>query len=319
MEIIKLDNIYCPICGSTDIKKKLDKYDDRYACPGMFEICVCKNCGHLFITLEKNMDIGKLYTEFYPRKDCSFNYQRPLFNNRKRFKKWLNGENGSAFLYVPEKVKVLDIGCGVCDSLLYHQSRGCDATGIEADENVRFLKEKLNVNLMIGEFKKELFENESFDFVTMDQVIEHFEKPLEKLEEINKILVQNGKIVLTTPNASGWGVKIFGKYWINWHSPYHLNLFTKKSIKTALERSGFKNIEIKTVTSSEWIRYQWIHLLFYPKYGQASVFWCNEKFKWSLMRFLFNVLYRAKIYHIITRFFDVLGIGDNMIITAEKK
>ncbi len=317
--MIKLDNATCPICGSANVKKKLTKYDDRYGCPGLFEMSKCRDCGHHFVFDVKDIDFGRLYTDYYPRKNIQDRYKEPVFEQKSDFYEWLDGDKRSAFRHVPEDVKVLDVGCGDCTTLLYHQSRGCDATGIEADENVRFLKEKLKVDLVIGEFRKELFENVLFDFVTMDQVVEHFEIPLEKLEEINKILVQNGKIVLTTPNASGWGVKIFGKYWINWHSPYHLNLFTKKSIRIALERSGFKNIEIKTVTSSEWLLYQWIHLLFYPKYGQASVFWCNGKFKWSSRLFLFNILHRAKINHIITRFFDVLGVGDNMLVIAEKK
>ncbi|HPS31724.1 MAG TPA: hypothetical protein PLZ43_15825, partial [bacterium] len=139
---------------------------------------------------------------------------------------------------------------------------------------------------------------------------------------------KNGKIVLSTPNSSGWGAKLFGKYWINWHTPYHLNLFSKSSIRIALENAGFNNIQIRTVTSSEWLNYQWSHILFYPEKGEHSYFWSNEekkkmivtkKGRKKLSRYICNLLHRTKLNHIITRIFDALGMGDNMLVTAEKK
>lgn len=320
------DDTCCPVCRSLNIKNKLIKYDDRYACPGIFKIGRCSNCGHYFVLYAKGLDIGKLYTEFYPRKDIQDGFIEPVFDKKSRFDVWLNGESRMAYKNVPENVKILDIGCGDCRSLFYHQSRGCDVTGIEADENVAFLKEKFGNRLIIGEFQKELFENKLFDYVTMDQVVEHFEKPLEKLKEINEILNKGGKIILTTPNSSGWGAKLFGKYWINWHTPYHLNLFSRKSIRIALKTAGFKNIQIKTITSPEWLSYQWAHIIFYPENGESSYFWSDDKKKLptkkgrkKLNRYLFNLLHKTKLNHIITRIFDALGMGDNMFVIAEKK
>ncbi|HPM47924.1 MAG TPA: class I SAM-dependent methyltransferase, partial [bacterium] len=322
------DHTNCPVCNSSKIKSKFNKYDDRYACPGIFKIGKCSNCGHQFVFNAKGLNIGKLYTEFYPRKNIQNGYVEPVFEKKSVFDEWLNGDKRSAFRHVPEDVKALDVGCGDCRSLFYHKSRGCDATGIEADENVAFLKEKFGDRLIIGEFKRDLFKEGAFDYVTMDQVVEHFENPLKKLMEVKEIVRNGGKIVLSTPNSSGWGAKLFGKYWINWHTPYHLNLFSKKSIRIALETAGFKNIQIKTVTSSEWLNYQWSHILFYPANGEPSYFWSDEEKKKTikvkkgrrkLNRYIHNVLHKIKINHIITRIFDAIGVGDNMLVIAEKK
>lgn len=325
---MKLKKEKCSICNSSKIKSKLNKYDDRYGSPGKFEICKCSNCGHHFVLDANGINIGNLYTEYYPRKNIQDGFIEPVFESKSGFMSWLNGDKRSAFRNVPENVKVLDIGCGDCRSLFYHQSRGCDATGIEADENIAFLKKKFGDKLKIGEFKKELFQNELFDYVTMDQVVEHFENPLKKLMEVKEIVRNGGKIVLSTPNSSGWGAKLFGKYCINWHTPYHLNLFSKRSLRTALKNAGFKNIQIKTITSSEWLSYQWTHILFYPENGEPSYFWSDgekkktitvKKGRRKLNRYIYNVLHKTKINHIITRIFDVLGIGDNMLVIAEKK
>jgi hypothetical protein len=32
-------------------------------------------------------------------------------------------------------------------------------------------------------------------------------------------------VIIGTPNANGWGARVFGRYWINWHAPYHLHFF----------------------------------------------------------------------------------------------
>jgi len=318
----------CPICLSESIKMKNEKYDDRYACPGIFQIGICSSCGHHFVLDANGIDIGKLYTEFYPRKNYRDTYKTPLFEKKKKFWEWLNGNNNSVYKNVPRNVKVLDIGCGDCRSLFYYKERGCDVTGIEADENVAFLKENFGDKLVIGEFGLGLFGKESFDYVTLDQVVEHFDKPIEKLLTVNDALKKGGKIVLTTPNSSGWGVKIFGKYWINWHTPYHLNLFSKKSIEIALESAGYKIIKIKTSTSPEWLSYQWSHIVFYPEEKNPSFFWSDKEIKISIKvkigrkkfdRYIYNLLHRTKINHIITRIFDCLGMGDNLLVIAEKK
>lgn len=240
----------------------------------------------------------------------------------KNFKSWFDGRAGSAYTYVPENVKVLDIGCGFGQSLGYHRNRGCDVYGVEADENINRVAEKFGFNVKVGLFDPNDYEHNFFDFVTMDQVIEHVTNPLDILTGINSILKPNGICILSTPNSNGWGAKIFGKKWINWHAPYHLHHFSKQSIEILSKRAGFEIESIKTVTSSEWLHYQWIHLFTFPKEGNKSVFWDNKRtsisFKHKFIIKLMTMLHRARFNHIITRFFDFIGKGDNFIIIFKK-
>lgn len=100
----------------------------------------------------------------------------------------------------------------------------------------------------------------------MDQVIEHVTNPLDILTGINSILKPNGICILSTPNSNGWGAKIFGKKWINWHAPYHLHHFSKQSIEILSKRAGFEIESIKPLqVRSGCIINGFIFLLFQKK------------------------------------------------------
>jgi SAM-dependent methyltransferase len=157
----------------------------------------------------------------------------------------------------------------------------------------------------------------------MDQVIEHVTDPLSTLRGVARILKPGGTAIFSTPNAGGWGAKIFGRRWINWHAPYHVQFFSRRSMQLAADQAGLVMVEVKTVTNSEWLYYQWIHLTTYPKLGEPSSFWSpNHQERTLLQNRILRVLelmHRYKINHLLTRFFDSLGLGDNFVFVLKKQ
>ena len=203
-------------------------------------------------------------------------------------------------------MRVLDVGCGFGQTLGYYTARGCDVYGVEVDENIRRVADKFGFKVHVGLFDDSIYEAGFFDYVTMDQVIEHVTDPLTTLRGVARILKPGGTAILSTPNAGGWGAKIFGRRWINWYVLYHL---AAEQVRLVVERT-------MTITPSAWLHYQWIHLLTCPTEGQPSVFWapCG---KWSLMQRLglkaLSMAHQCKIDHAITRFFDALDAGDSRL------
>lgn len=313
----------CPICGSSNIEvfyKNL--YDDRYGYSGYFDLLICLDCEHKFIEHQfTEKDLINLYTTYYPRSSFNINNYSPL-KLEKNFRSWLEGKYASVHSYVPPGINILDIGCGFCESLGYHKNRKCKVYGVETDENVKKIADKYGFNLKIGYFDPKDYQSNFFDYVTLDQVLEHSIDPLNMLKGINIVLKDGGVCILSTPNSNSLNAKIFGKKWINWHVPYHLNFFSKKSINIAAEKTGFKIKMFKTITSSEWLKYQLIHVLTYPKPGNKSIFWSYEKSmkKGELIAIkLCALFHKTKIFHTITRLFDFLWVGDNFIIKLEKE
>ena len=311
----------CLICGGkANLKNNL--YDDRHGYPKMFSLFECSTCQHKYIEHEfSSSDVEELYTNYYPRTQLSITDYTPL-SYKQNFKSWLNGAKCSAFTYIPKKVRVLDIGCGFGESLGYHKERGCDVYGVEADSNIRKVIKKHGFNIKVGLFDDTDYEENFFDFVTMDQVLEHITNPVEILRGISKILQKNGKLVLTVPNSNGWGAKFFGKKWINWHTPYHLQHFSKTSLHLLAEKTNFDMVSFKTITSSEWLNYQWISLISTPKQGEKSFFWSPLQHKSVMIKVtiaILTILHKTKINHIITRIFDLLSYGDNYVVILKRR
>jgi len=219
-------------------------------------------------------------------------------------------------------VRVLDIGCGFGETLGYHKERGCDVYGVEADENIKRVAENYGYNVHIGVFTPGSYETDFFDYVTMDQVIEHLSDPLVSLKGVAQVTKPGGSVIISTPNSNGWGSNVFGARWISWHIPYHLQFFSKKSMSIAAEKTGFDVEKSKTITNSTYLCLQWNHMKYRPPEGLINRFWIpNQKFtrREKIYAKAMTALHLLKINHAITRFFDAAGYGDNFVFVLRKK
>jgi SAM-dependent methyltransferase len=174
----------------------------------------------------------------------------------------------------------------------------------------------------VGLFDPNNYEPDFFDYVTLDQVIEHVTDPLNTMLGIAKVLKPGGMAILSTPNANGWGAKLFGQRWINWHAPYHIQHFSRASMTIAAEQAGLAVERVRTITSSEWLYWQWLHLCSYPRMGEPSLFWSPSGVRSFRIKLIFGILaliHRTKVNHFISRFFDAAGAGDGLLIFLRKK
>jgi ubiquinone/menaquinone biosynthesis C-methylase UbiE len=102
--------------------------------------------------------------------------------------------------YIEKSFNVLDIGCGRSATFLrsiapqISQGVGIDYKVNENIEiaNIKVQKQILDKNLP--------FADNSFDVVTMLAVLEHIENEQEILSEVHRVLVPNGKLILTVPS-----------------------------------------------------------------------------------------------------------------------
>lgn len=313
----------CPICESQSVNKKYTLFDDRYAYPGDFNLFECKGCQHKFLDVEFSPEqLSELYSKYYPRSTFEIESYK-AHEELNSFSVWMNGNKASTYRWVPKNVRVLDIGCGFGESLGYHQKRECEVWGVEADENISRVADRFGFNVKVGLFDPKEYQKEYFDYITMDQVIEHISNPIEILTGMESILKPDGYIVLSTPNSNGFGARLFKRRWINWHTPYHLQFFSKRSIEVIADKVGLEIKMIKTITNSRWINYQWIHGIFFPKQGEKSSFWSSTSKNISLFEKLvfklFSIFHKIGVDHLLTRLFDSLGHGDNFIIILRKK
>lgn len=320
----------CKICQSEVSLYKEDLFDDRYGYPGKFKIFICKNCG--FGQLEpqlKDSELSDLYTNFYPRQ----NITAQSIKNSVRFKKgmlaamsrWYNGTNGICYYY-PESGKVLDIGCGNGVSLLEMQKKGIEAYGIEEDRNLEKPAKELGLNVEIGNIYDSKYPDNFFDYVTLNQVLEHIPEPERFLIAINKKLKSSGVVIASFPNFNSVYRKLCGKKWIHWHVPFHLNHFSKKSLEILANKSGFKIKKYRIVTPTTWSILQVENIIFKLKEGEIHEQWGVQKKETMspVRKFIRKILFACMlflrlIFSIINKFFDYLKCGDGIVVFLEKK
>ena len=96
--------------------------------------------------------------------------------------------------------KTLDLGAGLGDFVRHRKN----TIGVEINpHNVKWCKsEGLDVKLM--EVDKLPFDNQSFDSIIMDNVLEHILNPNKILAEIDRVLIKGGTILVGVPGILGF-------------------------------------------------------------------------------------------------------------------
>lgn len=95
--------------------------------------------------------------------------------------------------------RLLDVGCGVGDMLAFRPN----SVGVDINDlNVKFCRWRgLDVQLMpIDQLP---FANASFDSVLLDNVLEHITEPGPLLNEIKRIMLPDGVLVIGVPGLLG--------------------------------------------------------------------------------------------------------------------
>jgi hypothetical protein len=154
----------------------------------------------------------------------------------------------------------------------------------------------------------------------MDQVIEHSVHPKDMLKCAATKLDDGGKIILATPNVNSFCKNVFRKKWIHWHCPYHINLFTKKSLELLANEVGLKITFHRTRTHSNWLYYQFAHLILSNEPGTKSRFWSSipKSTQTKIKIIIPYTMHKIGITHLITRVIDFVGLGDSQIMILEK-
>jgi 2-polyprenyl-3-methyl-5-hydroxy-6-metoxy-1,4-benzoquinol methylase len=258
-----LENVLCNLCGSDAYKILFTSTltDDDFKCgnaqysiseksPGCGQIVQCNQCGLVYVNpREKFQDIIYSYGMV---KDEGY-----LKERKARDATFLRGLR---FLekYCPQKGSLLDIGCFTGLFLNLARNHGWSVLGIEPSQwAARYAKEKLDLNVLEGAIEDSQFSDDSFDAVSMWDVIEHLPDPKSTLATLHAKLKTKGVLFLNTFNYDSIFRKLFGrKYWFI--ERMHIYYFTSRTITKILETCNYEVLRIiphfKTLSLGYYIR-----------------------------------------------------------------
>ncbi|MDZ7767049.1 MAG: class I SAM-dependent methyltransferase [Melioribacteraceae bacterium] len=112
------------------------------------------------------------------------------------------------------------------------------------------LKTKLDLNVKQGEIQNAEFPNKFFDYIHINNVLEHVRDPKGFLSECRRIIKNDGYLFLSVPNGYNDSRNLI-KFYEEENKPArsksgHLYFFQKETFYKLFETTGFKILKSKT-------------------------------------------------------------------------
>lgn len=168
-----------------------------------------------------------------------------------------------------DKRRFLDIGCSLGFFLKRVKERGWEEYGVDIDKQaVEIARNKYSLNVISGSLIDASFPDNYFDVILAKDVLEHVLNPVNFLEEVNRILCDDGIIILQMPNINSLDCYFnlaqikdrfgrlkhfnirqsfwkrmslcFSKAWSWANPPRHLYCFSTENLQSLLNSTGFE-------------------------------------------------------------------------------
>jgi 2-polyprenyl-3-methyl-5-hydroxy-6-metoxy-1,4-benzoquinol methylase len=179
------------------------------------------------------------------------NYTNNLFNPETKNNPWVH-----LYEFVPEKSRVLDIGCssGHFGQVLINE-KGCEVTGLDIDApDIALAKKVLTKAYVRNIEREEITDLGKFDVIVFADVLEHLLDPVTALEKAKKQLKKGGRVVFSIPNMAHISVRLqlmkgFFEYMpIGVLDRTHLHYYDEIEVKHIFSEAKMAIQEIKPAT-----------------------------------------------------------------------
>jgi len=210
----------CPICSS----RGKWSFDSRFV---KVNRCENQECTHLFaVDVDSNQGVMN---------DVDADAEKSMYAERnERLVSFWEGKG-----FMTGGSRLLDIGAGTGHLARSVKSR-IPGIEIQCVEESRVLRDRLDhQGFPVSQDLDAISSDRSFDAMLLIEVIEHVPDPVDFLERLRGLLDPKGRIFLTTPCGElRTGSRATNAY----DTPEHVQFFTEKSLRLAVENAGFSSI-----------------------------------------------------------------------------
>lgn len=233
----------CNICKGTTFKAVY-----KYKTHGVVKCNRCKTLSRDVIFDRSESE--KLYSEEY---FCDL--QKDFFHSNRELREraFQNKLEIIDSLY-PSKGRLLDLGCAIGTFLKVAREDSWEVEGVEISEYAaNYAVEKENLTVHNGDLLDMKLPSDSFDVVTMWDMVDHSEVPNDVVKEVHRILKPGGIVAMDTfmddallfTMANAMYKLTLGKVEgpsFKAHPIHHSHYFSTKTFKNLLESNGFEVI-----------------------------------------------------------------------------
>jgi SAM-dependent methyltransferase len=144
---------------------------------------------------------------------------------------------------LPAHPQHLDVGCAMGSMLKEAKAAGWESMGVETSEfAAKYAAEHAGCAVYPGTLEKAAYPSDSFDVVTLMDVIEHVPYPMDLMNEIHRVLRPGGVLFVVTPNFSSFFVRLYGRTAYGVWPEQHVVYFQPPTIERLLRDVGFARI-----------------------------------------------------------------------------
>ncbi len=142
----------------------------------------------------------------------------------------------------PERGKLLDVGTNTGLFVKIARDRGWNARGLEPNRwAVEFALKNYQIDLINKPFASGVFPENSFDVITMWDVIEHFADPVAELKKVCRYLKSGGVLAFSTVDPESPLARFMGSKW-PWYMEMHRVFLSRRTADSYLQRIGFSKV-----------------------------------------------------------------------------
>jgi SAM-dependent methyltransferase len=227
----------CLLCGGPDSRSVFEEFG--------IDIVRCRACGHVFSTYAGDPHYDGFWGEDVAEGSESRYWDRARAAMYQDFlNRFVAGRAG----------RLLDMGCGlgyfVKAMAVYPawEAHGCEIS----EAAVRYSRETLGLsNVVRARLEEVSWPRESFDIITIWDVLDHLQRPDPLLKRCHELLTRDGICFIRTPNVSMhlprarlkklvWGMRRDIPYL---QARDHFHHYSTESIRRLLDRNGFSRVE----------------------------------------------------------------------------
>ncbi|MFZ2500426.1 MAG: class I SAM-dependent methyltransferase [Minisyncoccia bacterium] len=224
-----------------------------------FSLYRCVGCGH-GVVWPLPSDVSEIYTkDYFTGAKSGFGYV-DYDRDKEPMRTLLNQsifqiESFLGVMHAPKKGKILDVGAATGFFLDIARERGWDVHGVEVSDFAASIARDKGIAMTTGTLADLQDAQESFVAVTLWDVIEHVQNPLEELRRAAGLLAPGGVLLMTTPGLSSLYARFLGKRWHLIVPPEHLHYFTRRSMRLLLKKAGLEVLDISGPSKSFTLSY----------------------------------------------------------------
>ena len=257
----------CPVCGNSEHKFLFRDYNRRDNIGYFGTYVQCRECSLVYLLDRPRWnEIVKFYSLL--QADITTNtgqanaaeLRQQTQRSVPKWKQFLRKVRFRPHSWPLEPVpadskRLLDVGCGNGSKLFEFAQRGYEVWGVDVSADaIHLCREILPQGHFIqGELQEAGLSDAHFDYIRIDNTLEHVPNPREVIGDCNRLLKKGGQLLVYVPHGRSFSLRLMKGNSISAWIPFHLQLFTQQSLHRLLMEAGFEDVYLYGYCPTSWL------------------------------------------------------------------